>query len=205
LLDGPATKRNTSKKATGPCSKIQRRWTLAATILGSSMVFIDGTVVNVALPALQTNLNATVTDVQWVIEALHAFSCRFITIWRVIRRSLWTETYLRDRSCSVRAGFHLVRACADDSTIDHCRRSAGVGGALLVPGSLAIISATFGEEERGQAIGTWSGSTAITTALGPVLGGWLIETCFVAGGFLSELAAGAGCYRAGFLICAREP
>src|ERR1700757_69032 len=64
---------NARKAATTPCGKLQRRWTLASTILGSSMVFIDGTVVNVALPALQTNLNATVTDVQWVIEAYTLF------------------------------------------------------------------------------------------------------------------------------------
>src|SRR5512132_4291530 len=63
----------TSRKSSASCTKARRRWTLAATILGSSMVFIDGTVVNVALPALQQNLNATVTDVQWVIEAYTLF------------------------------------------------------------------------------------------------------------------------------------
>src|SRR5438034_7497658 len=62
-----------AKRTAAPCTKAQRRWILAATILGSSMVFIDGTVVNVALPALQTNLNATVTDVQWVVEAYALF------------------------------------------------------------------------------------------------------------------------------------
>src|SRR5205814_7725396 len=64
---------NTRKAANTRCGKAQRRWTLAATILGSSMVFIDGTVVNVALPALQSKLNATVTDVQWVVEAYALF------------------------------------------------------------------------------------------------------------------------------------
>src|SRR5213593_1497210 len=165
----------TSKKATGPCSKIQRRWTLAATILGSSMVFIDGTVVNVALPALQTKLNASVTDVQWVIEAYTLFLAALLLLGGSLgdefgRKKIYaigvTLFALASVWCGLAPNIHqLILA----------RAAQGVGGALLVPGSLAIISATFGEDERGHAIGTWSGATAITTALGPVLGGWLIE------------------------------
>ena len=165
----------TSKKATGPCSKIQRRWTLAATILGSSMVFIDGTVVNVALPALQTNLNATVTDVQWVIEAYTLFLAALLLLGGSLG-----DHFGRKRIYAIGVAVFALASiwCGLAPSIQQliiARAAQGVGGALLVPGSLAIISATFGEEERGQAIGTWSGSTAITTALGPVLGGWLIE------------------------------
>src|SRR5437773_1340939 len=165
----------TSKKATGPCSKIQRRWTLAATILGSSMVFIDGTVVNVALPALQTNLNATVTDVQWVIEAYTLFLAALLLLGGSLG-----DHFGRKRIYAIGVAVFALASiwCGLAPTIQQliiARAAQGVGGALLVPGSLAIISATFGEEERGQAIGTWSGSTAITTALGPVMGGWLIE------------------------------
>src|SRR5216683_3155685 len=124
-----------------------RQWTLAATILASSMTFIDGTVVNVALPALQADLHATITEVQWVVEAYALFLGASI---------------LAGIATSARA---LITA----------RALQGIGAAFLVPGSLAIISATFDDADRGRAIGTWSGFTAITTAIGPVMGGWLIE------------------------------
>src|SRR5437867_4995407 len=163
------------KPATTQCGKIQRRWTLAATILGSSMVFIDGSVVNVAHPALQTNLNATVTDVQWVIEAYTLFLAALLLLGGSLG-----DHFGRKRIYAIGVAVFALASiwCGLAPTIQQliiARAAQGVGGALLVPGSLAIISATFGEEERGQAIGTWSGSTAITTALGPVLGGWLIE------------------------------
>jgi EmrB/QacA subfamily drug resistance transporter len=163
------------KPATTKCGKIQRRWTLAATILGSSMVFIDGTVVNVALPALQTNLNATVTDVQWVIEAYTLFLAALLLLGgslgdlfgRKLIYAIGVAVFaLGSVWCGLAPSIHQLIIA---------RGAQGIGGALLVPGSLAIISATFGEEERGRAIGTWSGATAITTALGPLLGGWLIE------------------------------
>src|SRR6266705_290216 len=164
-----------SKKAARPCSKIQRRWTLAATILGSSMVFIDGTVVNVALPALQSKLDATVTDVQWVVEAYTLFLAALLLLGGSLG-----DHFGRKRIYAIGIVVFALASvwCGLASSIQQlivARAVQGIGGALLVPGSLAIISATFGEEERGQAIGTWSGSTAITTALGPVLGGWLIE------------------------------
>src|SRR5438552_13348044 len=165
----------TAQKSAAPCAKKLGPWVLAATILGSSMVFIDGTVVNVALPALQTNLNATVTDVQWVVEAYALFLAALLLLGGSLgdhfgRKRIYTIGVvlfaLASVWCGLSPSIHQLIAA---------RAVQGVGGALLVPGSLAIISATFGEDERGQAIGTWSGSTAITTALGPVMGGWLIE------------------------------
>ena len=165
----------TRKAATTECGKAQRRWTLAATILGSSMVFIDGTVVNVALPALQKNLHATVTDVQWVIEAYTLFLAALLLLGGSLG-----DRFGRKKIYAIGVVvFALASAwCGFATTIEQlimARAAQGVGGALLVPGSLAIISATFGEAERGKAIGTWSGATAITAALGPLLGGWLIE------------------------------
>jgi EmrB/QacA subfamily drug resistance transporter len=161
--------------ASTECGKLQRRLTLAATILGSSMVFIDGTVVNVALPALQTNLNATVTDVQWVIEAYTLFLAALLLLGGALgdqygRKKIYAIGVVFFAFASVWCGF-----APNIHQLIVARAAQGVGGALLVPGSLAIISATFGEKERGRAIGTWSGATAITTALGPVMGGWLIE------------------------------
>src|SRR5436853_3926828 len=163
------------KPASTKCGKAQRRWTLAATILGSSMAFIDGTVVNVALPALQSNLNATVTDVQWVVEAYTLLLAALLLLGgslgdRYGRKKIYAIGVVLFALASVWCGL-----APNIQQLIVARAAQGIGGALLVPGSLAIISATFNEQERGRAIGTWSGSTAITTALGPLLGGWLIE------------------------------
>ncbi len=165
----------TRKAATTACGKAQRRWTLAATIVGSSLVFIDGTVVNVALPVLQTKLNASVTDVQWVIEAYTLFLAALLLLGgslgdRFGRKKIYAIGVAVFALASVWCGL-----APSINQLILARAAQGVGGALLVPGSLAIISATFSEKDRGKAIGTWSGATAMTTALGPVLGGWLIE------------------------------
>jgi EmrB/QacA subfamily drug resistance transporter len=150
-------------------------WVLAATILGSSMVFIDGTVVNVALSSLQTALNATVTDVQWVVEAYALFLAALLLVGGSLgdlygRRKVFLVGVVLFAGASAGCGF-----APDIRVLIAARGLQGVGGALLVPGSLALISSSFGVEERGRAIGTWSGFTAMTAALGPVLGGWLIE------------------------------
>src|SRR6266487_1827385 len=164
-----------SHPATAPCSKSSGRWVLAATTLASSMAFIDGTVVNVALPALQTNLNATIVDVQWVIEAYSLLLAAFLLVGGSLG-----DHYGRRRIFLVGiALFALASAwCGLAPNIGQliaARAVQGLGAALLVPGSLAIISSSFPENERGRAIGTWSGFSAITTAIGPVIGGWLIE------------------------------
>jgi EmrB/QacA subfamily drug resistance transporter len=163
------------KAASTKCGQAQRRWTLAATILGSSMAFIDGTVVNVALPALQKNLNATVTDVQWVIESYTLFLAALLLLGGSLG-----DQFGRKKVYAIGVAMFALASiwCGLAPNIHHliiARAAQGIGGALLVPGSLAIISATFSEDERGKAIGTWSGATAITAALGPLMGGWLIE------------------------------
>jgi EmrB/QacA subfamily drug resistance transporter len=164
-----------TRKPAGPCAKSQRRWILAATILGSSMTFIDGTVVNVALPALQANLNANAIDVQWVIESYALFLAALLLLGGSLgdhfgRKRIYVIGIALFALASMWCGL-----APNISQLILARAVQGIGGALLVPGSLAIISASFPEDERGQAIGTWSGATAITTALGPVMGGWLIE------------------------------
>jgi EmrB/QacA subfamily drug resistance transporter len=148
---------------------------LTAAILGSSMAFVDSTVVNIALPALQSNFHANVVNVQWIVEGYSLFLAALILVGGSLgdafgrRRIFMTGTAL----------FALASAWCGASRSIHeliiARCVQGVGGALLVPGSLAIISASFEEKRRGAAIGTWSGATAMTTAMGPVLGGWLIE------------------------------
>jgi EmrB/QacA subfamily drug resistance transporter len=158
-----------------PCGAEARTWILAATILGSSIAFIDSTVVNVALPALQASFHATVVDVQWVVEAYGLFLSALI----LVGGSLGDQFGRRLMFVVGVAIFAVASAgCGFASNIHQliiARSIQGVGAALLVPGSLAIISTSFDEKSRGQAIGTWSGFTAITTAVGPVLGGWLVE------------------------------
>jgi EmrB/QacA subfamily drug resistance transporter len=164
-----------SNTAATCCPKASEPWILAATILGSSMVFIDGTVVNVALPALQTSLNATVVDVQWVVEAYALFLAALL-----LAGGSLGDHFGRKRIYIIGVSIFALASiwCGLAPNINQliiARALQGVGGALLVPGSLAIISASFSQEKRGQAIGTWSGFTAITAAIGPVFGGWLIE------------------------------
>jgi EmrB/QacA subfamily drug resistance transporter len=161
--------------ATAPAHTRGGAWVLAATILGSSMVFIDSTVVNVALAALQRALNATVTDVQWVVEAYALFLAALLLVGGSLgdlygRRRMFVLGVVLFAGASAGCGF-----APNIRMLIAARGLQGVGGALLVPGSLALISSSFCAEERGRAIGTWSGFTAMTAALGPVLGGWLIE------------------------------
>jgi len=139
------------------------------------MAFIDGTVVNVALPALQTSLHATVRDIQWVVEAYALLLASLLLLGGSLgdlygRRKIFASGVLLFAAASTWCAFapsiaYLIVA----------RSLQGIGAAMLVPGSLAIISASYSESERGRAIGTWSGFTAMTAAIGPVLGGWLVE------------------------------
>jgi len=153
----------------------RNRWTLVATILGSSLTFIDATVVNVALPALQAALQATIVHLQWVIEAY----ALFLGALMLVGGSLGDQ-FGRKRVFLSGVGLFTAASIACGLAISPGmliagRAVQGVGAAFLVPGSLAIISATFDEAERGRAIGIWSGFSAITAAIGPVAGGWLIE------------------------------
>jgi EmrB/QacA subfamily drug resistance transporter len=156
------------------------------------MVFIDGTIVNVALPALQKELNATVVDVQWIVESYALLLAALLLVGgsagdRFGRRFIYTIGILV---------FALASAWCGLSTgvtqLIVARAVQGAGGALLVPGSLAIISASFSEERRGRAIGTWSGFTAITAAIGPVVGGWLIENVSWRAAFFINLPIAVG-------------
>ena len=150
-------------------------WVLAATILGSSMAFIDGTVVNVALPTLQSSLHATVSQVQWVVEAYALMLSSLLLLGGSLgdlygRARVFVAGVVIFTLASAWCGF-----APSISSLIIARGVQGAGAALMVPGSLALLSASFPESERGRAIGTWSGFTAITAALGPVLGGWVVE------------------------------
>lgn len=158
-----------------PCRQQAARWVLAATILASSMAFIDGTVVNVALPALQKELGADLAGVQWAVESYALFLAALLLAGgaagdRFGRRRVFVAGVAIFALASVCCGL-----AGSIGQLIAARAVQGIGAALLVPGSLALLSASFDQASRGKAIGTWSGATAITAALGPVLGGWLIE------------------------------
>jgi EmrB/QacA subfamily drug resistance transporter len=166
-------------------------WILAATILGSSMTFIDGTVVNVALPAIQASFHATLTNVQWVVESYGLLLGALI-----LAGGSLGDLFGRRRIFLIGVGIFAAASlgCGLAVNISHlviARSVQGFGAALLVPGSLAIISASFDEKSRGKAIGTWSGFTAITTAIGPVLGGWLVQRASWRWAFLINLPLAA--------------
>ena len=162
------------------------------------MAFIDGTVVNVALPAIQTGLHATVSEVQWIVESYALLLAALLLVGGVLgdlygRRLIFvlgTVLFtLGSAWCGFAGTIHVLIAA---------RGLQGVGAALLVPGSLALISANYPVETRGQAIGTWSGLTAATAAIGPVIGGWLVEHASWRWAFFLNLPVGA----AVLLICA---
>ena len=164
-----------SRKAKSPCAPNAAPWVLAATILGSSMAFIDETALPVALPAIQNALGATAVDAQWVVAAYTLFLAALILIGGSLGDHLG-----RRRVFSIGVGlFALASAwcglAPSSEQLIAARVLQGVGAALLVPNSLAIIGASFEEERRGKAIGTWTSLTSVTLILGPVLGGYLAE------------------------------
>ncbi len=150
-------------------------WVLIATILASSMAFIDGTVVNIALPALQAGLHASVTDIQWVIESYALLLASLLLLGGSLgdlygRRRIFVFGVVLFAIASAWCGL-----ASSIASLIVARGLEGIGAAFLIPGSLAIISASYSEDGRGRAIGTWSAFTAITAAIGPVMGGWLVE------------------------------
>jgi EmrB/QacA subfamily drug resistance transporter len=154
----------------------QGKWLLAAMILGSGMAFLDGSIVGLALPAITRDLGGGVTGQQWTVNAYTLTLAALILVGgslgdRVGRRKVYVIGVAWFAIASV--------LCAVAPTIGMlvvARGLQGIGAALLTPGSLAIISASFIPEDRGPAIGAWSGLAGVTTAIGPLLGGWLVDT-----------------------------
>jgi EmrB/QacA subfamily drug resistance transporter len=153
----------------------QQRLTLVATILGSTVVFLDSTVVNVALPAIADDLGAGLAGQQWVVEAYMLALVSLLLVGgslgdRLGRRRMFVFGLVAFGATSV-----LCAVAPSDELLIAARALQGVAGALLVPGSLAIVAATFEGEERGRAVGIWTAWTGIATVVGPAGGGVLIE------------------------------
>jgi EmrB/QacA subfamily drug resistance transporter len=148
---------------------------LIAAILGSAMSFIDSTAVNVSLPVLQRELHATTAQTQWVIEGYSLFLSALILLGGSLG-DLYGRRLVFAAGVAVFALASLACAIAGTPEMLIAARCVqGIGGALLTPGSLAMISAAYGVADRGRAIGLWSGFSALTSAAGPVVGGWLTQ------------------------------
>jgi EmrB/QacA subfamily drug resistance transporter len=168
------------------------RWVLAASILGSSMAFIDGNVVSVALPVLQAHFGASVSGAQWIVESYQLFLSSLILVGgslgdRFGRRRIFSLGTVVFAAASLACG--LAQSLP---MIVVSRAVQGMGAALLIPTSLALLGAAFPPARRGRAIGTWSAMTAVTTAIAPALGGWLVEAVSWRAVFLINLPLAAG-------------
>lgn len=151
------------------------RWVIFATVLASGIAFLDSTVVNVALPAIADDFDSGIASLQWVINAYLLTLGGFLLLGGSLgdmygRRKIFTIGIAWFGIASA-----LCAAAPDVNVLIFARALQGVGAALLVPGSLAIISTSFHPEDRGQAIGAWSGLSGVTTAIGPFLGGWMVD------------------------------
>ena len=151
------------------------RWVLAATVLGSGLAFVDATVVNVALPTIGASLDAGMSGLQWTINAYTLTLAALILLGgslgdRFGRRRIFLVGTVWFAVASLACGL-----APDVETLVAARAVQGVGGALLTPGSLAILQASFRPEDRARAIGAWSGLGGLAGAAGPFLGGWLVE------------------------------
>ena len=161
------------------------RWILLATALGSGIAFLDATVVNVALPTIGTELNASVAGLQWIVNAYALTLASLILIGGSLgdqfgRRRVFLVGVVWFAVASLLCGL-----APNAGALVAARAFQGVGGALLTPGSLAILQASFVPGDRARAVGAWSGLSGVAAAIGPFLGGWLI---------------GAGSWRLIFLI-----
>jgi EmrB/QacA subfamily drug resistance transporter len=159
----------------GNITKSQKKWTLGAAIIGSGMAFINGSVVNVALPAIQTALDGSVSDMQWVISIY-----TFILSPLILVGGSAGDYFGRKRVFGWGIFLFLLATvwCGLSPNVIQliiARCGQALGGALMIPGSLALITEVYNQNERGKAIGTWSAATALATAVGPLLGGVLVD------------------------------
>ncbi len=178
--ESPSERTRWLSPASGPAPPLRfgepaGRWVLLATVLGSSMAMLDGTVVNLALPRIADDLDASFGGLQWILNGYTLALAALILVGgglgdRFGRRRIFIIGAIAFTAASV-----LCAVAVNVPMLIAARVAQGVGAALLTPGSLAIIEASFAQEDRGRAIGAWSGLGGVATAIGPFLGGWLVD------------------------------
>ena len=168
----------------------QKSWVLAGTILASSMAFIDGSALNVALPVIQSDLHATGEQLLWITNAYLLMLAALILIGGSLGDKLGRKKVFMSGIGLFLLGSTASGAAPGVHFLTGARFIQGIGGAVMIPGSLAIITTSFSARERGQAIGTWSAATTIVTVAGPALGGFLAGNGLWRGVFLINLPIG---------------
>jgi EmrB/QacA subfamily drug resistance transporter len=148
---------------------------LAAAVLASGMAFLDGTVVNVALPVLARELGAGLAALQWIVDAYLLTLSAFLLLGGALGDALGRRRVFAAGVVLFAATSALCGLAPSLPVLWAARALQGAAGALLVPGSLAIVRASFAPEEAGAAVGAWAGLSGVTTAAGPILGGWLVQ------------------------------
>jgi sugar phosphate permease len=193
-----------SSRGTVDCTARERRWVLVAAILASAIAYIDESVVNVALPAIGKDLAASVAVIQWVINAYTLCLAAFLLVGgaagdQIGRRRVFVVGITIFGIASVWCGLS-----PNVTQLIIARALQGIGAALLIPCSLAIIGASFPETDRGRAIGTWAGFSAIAAAVGPLLGGLDCRPHYVASHLPHQPVPCVTCYLDRLTSCARE-
>jgi EmrB/QacA subfamily drug resistance transporter len=152
------------------------RWLLVATVLGSGMAYLDTTVVNVALPALSTDLDTDVRGLQWVLDAYLVSLTGLLLLGGALGDLYGRRAVFRIGAGGFAVSSVLCGLAPNTTTLVCARALQGVAGALLIPVSLALLSASVAEEDRARTVGAWAGLTGLASAAGPFIGGWLIDT-----------------------------
>jgi EmrB/QacA subfamily drug resistance transporter len=161
--------------AAGNCAASAKPWVLVATILASAIAYIDESIVNVALPVIERDLSTSVVVIQWLVNAYTLCLTALLLFGGAAADRLGRRRMFIVGVCIFAAASLCCGLSPNVALLILLRAIQGVGAALLIPCSLALIGASFDEDERGKAIGTWAGFSAISAAVGPLLGGWIVD------------------------------